>query len=166
MWITWHGSRYSWNRRSCWWIGETRASWYKGRIPRLRTCLSWNAARFRHNGNGVEWSREARERSGIAFLVRSARWTFADDGLFGNINYLTASVDATFLSWAFGIRSTADSLNASVLWINHKAWRAEFADGFVLFNITRSVFWTGGIFTRIAALEVDTGHSRRTAAIA
>lgn len=57
----------------------------------------------------MELTREAGERCGIAFLVRSARWTFADYGLFGDINYLTASIDATFLGRAFGIRSTTDS---------------------------------------------------------
>lgn len=51
-----------------------------------------------------------------------------------------------------------NTLNASVCWINHKAGRAEFADGLVLFNVTRSVFRTGGILARIAALVVDAGH--------
>lgn len=58
------------------------------------------------------------------------------------------------------------TLNASVLWIHHKAWRAEFADSFVLFDVTRSVLRTGRVLARIAALIVDAGHVGRAASIA
>ena len=56
-------------------------------------------------------------------------------------------------------------MNASVLWIDHKAGRAEFADSFVLFDVARPVFRTGGILARIATLVVDAGHGRRAASI-
>lgn len=59
---------------------------------------------------------------------------------------------------AAGLNGRINTLNASVLWIDHKAGRAEFADGLVLFDVTRPVFWTGRILARIAALVVDTGH--------
>ena len=43
---------------------------------------------------------------------------------------------------------------------------AEFADGFVLFNVTRPTFGTREVVARIAALVVNAGHVHRAAAIA
>ncbi len=57
-------------------------------------------------------------------------------------------------------------MNASVLRIDHKSGRAEFADGLMLFNVARPVFWAGGILARITALEVDAGHGGWAASIA
>jgi hypothetical protein len=58
------------------------------------------------------------------------------------------------------------TLNASVLWIDNKSGWAEFADGFMLFNVARPVFRAGRILARITALVVDASHGRRAASIA
>lgn len=150
-------------------IGEIWHRCTRIRIPWFSAGrLSWNGDRcwFRHNRNRLEWSGEASERCGVTLFIGIAGRAFAHYRLFGYINYLTASVNATFLCRAFGIRSTSDSLNASVLWIDHKSGRAEFADGLMLFNVARPVFWAGGILARITALEVDAGHGGWAASIA
>jgi hypothetical protein len=52
---------------------------------------------------------EASERCGVTLFIGIAGRAFTHYRLFGYINYLTASVNATFLCRAFGIRSTSDS---------------------------------------------------------
>lgn len=57
-------------------------------------------------------TREASESRCVTLFVRPARWAaLADDGLLGKSGLLAASVNATFFSWAFRIRSATDSYN-------------------------------------------------------
>lgn len=54
-------------------------------------------------------TRKTSQRRRVAFFVRLARWTFANNGLFGNVDALAFTVNASLLVRALGIGSATDS---------------------------------------------------------
>lgn len=66
-------------------------------------------------GKNKRLTREASERCLVAFLVRLARRTHSDDGLFGHERLLTPAVDAGLLGWAIAIGATSDSCHSFVI---------------------------------------------------